>query len=75
MADAARYLSYSGRDPCWGCSRALQAWHDGDRSGPMPPRARRATHRRVRGGREWPLCGEHKATWEAHDAAAGRKQR
>lgn len=70
----ARYLTYSGRDPCWGCSRRLQAWCEAGQVGERPASPQRARHRRVRDGVEWPLCPEHKDRWEAHDMAAHRRK-
>lgn len=76
MMAGVRYLTYSGRELCWGCARRLEAWHSGDRANPMPPAAERARWRRVDGkGTEWLLCSGHKNLWEGQDMLAKRKQR
>lgn len=71
-----RYLAYKGPDSCHGCASRLEQYRLNGQQGP-PPRQARPGWQRVRtwpsgAEKRWPLCGEHKNAWEAHDAAARR---
>lgn len=72
VSEPARYLSCSSREPCFGCSERMTKWYGGDQAEPRPPAVRMASYRRVRDGKEWLLCPEHKHLWEVHDMEAKR---